>query len=197
MCSEPSGEELAVSPRSETGISRSAAPAGLSTALRAIPLRAVRSTGKGDRVNLYLDLDGVILRQADSVAGIELAPHAFEFLKWATEFHRPYWLTTRDPHGQHSGVLRAFRLAMGLAALPADIETLLRSIRPTEWSGNKVFGIDLSSNFVWIDDEPLAVEVAALQDHNLLNRLIVIDTNKDDDGLLRARAAIEELAQAP
>ena len=40
-----------------------------------------RVTGKRDRVNLYLDLDGVILRQADSVAGIELAPHAFEFLK--------------------------------------------------------------------------------------------------------------------
>ena len=66
----------------------------------------------GDRMNLYLDLDGVIIRAADSVVGIELAPRAVEFLRWATEFHRPYWLSTRDSHGQHAGILRAFRLAM-------------------------------------------------------------------------------------
>ena len=82
---------------------------------------------------------------------------------------------------------------MGLATLPADAEALLKSIRPTEWQGSKVFGIDLASDFVWIDDQPLAVEVAALRGRNLLGRLIVVDTNKDDDGLLRAIAAIEAL----
>ena len=90
-------------------------------------------------------------------------------------------------------MLPAFRLAMGLATLPADAEALLKSIRPTEWQGSKVFGIDLASDFVWIDDQPLAVEVAALRGRNLLGRLIVVDTNKDDDGLLRAIAAIEAL----
>jgi hypothetical protein len=145
-------------------------------------------------MNVYLYIDGVILRQADSVAGIELAPHAFEFLQWATEFHRPFWLTTRDAHGQHAGILRAFRLAMGCATLPADVESLLKSIRPTEWQGSKVFGIDLASDFVRIDDQPLAVEVEALRGRNLLGRLIVIDTNKDDDGLLCATTAIDALS---
>jgi hypothetical protein len=155
-------------------------------------------------VNLYLDIDGVIVRTADTVAGIELAPSALSFLRWAMEFHRPYWLTTRDAHGQQGGVLRAFRLAMNCATLPADVEALLKSVRATEWSGSKVSAIDLSSNFVWIDDQPLAVEIEALRGRNLLSRLIVIDTNKDsrlividtnkdDDGLLRARAAIEAL----
>ena len=156
-----------------------------------------RVTGKRDRVNLYLDLDGVILRQADSVAGIELAPHAFEFLKWATECHRAHWLSTRDSHGQHSGILRSFRLAMGCATLPVDVEALLTSVRATSWSVSKVSAIDLASDFVWIDDEPLAVEVAVLRGRNLLHRLVVIATNKDDDGLLRAKAAIEALAKAP
>jgi hypothetical protein len=159
-----------------------------------------RVTGKGDQVNLYLDLDGVIIRAADSVAGTELAPHALTFLQWATEFHRPYWLTTRDAHGQHAGVLRTLRLARGcatFATLPADVESLLKSIRPTEWSGNKISGIDLASDFVWIDDQPSAVEIAALQSRNLLHRLVVIDTNKDSDSLLRAIAAIEALAKAP
>jgi hypothetical protein len=90
-------------------------------------------------------------------------------------------------------VLRAFRLALNCATLPADVEALLKSIRPTEWSGTKISGIDLASNFVWVDDQPLAVEIEALRGRNLLRRLIVIDTNKDDDGLLRARTAIEAL----
>jgi hypothetical protein len=111
------------------------------------------------------------------------------------EFHRPYWLTTRDAHGQHGGVLRAFRLAMNCATLPADVEALLTFIRPTEWSGTKISGIDLSSNFAWVDDEPLAVEIAALQSRNLVNRLIVVDTNKDDQGLLRTITEIEALAK--
>jgi hypothetical protein len=79
----------------------------------------------------------------------------------------------------------------------ADIEDLLKSIRPTVWSATKVGAIDLASNFCWVDDAPLAVEVEVLRGRNLLGRLVVIDTNKDDDGLLRARAAIEALAKAP
>ena len=81
--------------------------------------------------------------------------------------------------------------------MPADVEALLTSVRATSWSVSKVSAIDLASDFVWIDDEPLAVEVEVLRGRNLLRRLVVIDTNKDDDGLLRAKAAIEVLAKGP
>jgi hypothetical protein len=145
--------------------------------------------------NIYIDVDGVCLRKAASVAGIEPAPHAFDFLLWAVEFHRPHWLTTRDAHGQHEGILRAFRLAMGCATLSTDIEALLKSIKPTTWHGSKISGIELASDFIWIDDQPLRVEVDALQDLNLLSRLIIIDTNKDDEGLLRAVDLINSLSK--
>jgi hypothetical protein len=56
-------------------------------------------------------------------------------------------------------------------------------------------GIDLGSDFVWIDDQPLMAEIDALQGRNLLRRLIVIDTNKDDDALLRAIDAINSLSK--
>jgi hypothetical protein len=46
-------------------------------------------------VNLYLDLDGVIIRAADTVAGIELAPRALEFLRWATEARNGWQHATR------------------------------------------------------------------------------------------------------
>jgi len=75
---------------------------------------------------------------------------------------------------------------MGCATLPTTIDALVRSVGPTTWSGDKTSGIDLSSDFVWIDDAPLGFEIDALISHNLLDRLVVIDTNKDDSGLLRA-----------
>jgi hypothetical protein len=153
---------------------------------------------QGPSRDVYIDVDGVCLRNAASVTGMEPAPHVFEFLQWATEFHRPHWLTTRDAHGQHDGILRAFRLAMGSPALPADTEALLKSIKPTTWRhGNKISGIDLGSDFVWIDDQPLRGEIDVLRGRNLLSRLIVIDTNKDDDGLLRAVDAINFLSKSP
>jgi hypothetical protein len=87
--------------------------------------------------NIYIDVDGVCLRGADSVAGIEPALYVFEFLRWTTEFHRPHWLTTRDAHGQHEGILRAFKLAIGSVTLPTEIEALLKSIRQPRGTGAK------------------------------------------------------------
>ena len=136
------------------------------------------------RRNLYIDIDGVLIRDAKPT------PHCFAFLRWATEFHRPYWLTTRDSHGQHAGILRAFRHATGSFELPSEIVALLRAIRPTEWSGSKISGIDLGSDFVWIDDDPLGVEIEALRSRGLLNRLIVVDT---DYSLVRVIDAIKSL----
>jgi hypothetical protein len=136
------------------------------------------------RRNLYIDIDGVLIRDAKPT------PHCFAFLRWATEFHRPYWLTTRDSHGQHSGILRAFRQATGSSELPSEIEALLRAIRPTEWSGSKISGIDLASDFVWIDDDPLGVEIEALRGRGLLNRLIIADT---EYSLVRVIDAIKSL----
>jgi hypothetical protein len=101
--------------------------------------------------------------------------------------HQPFWLTTRDAHGQHDGILRAFRVALGAPTLPTEVETLLRAVRPTKWRGSKVSGIDLASDFVWIDDDPLQVEIDALRAHGLLHRLLIVD----GDGLQRAADAIQ------
>jgi hypothetical protein len=76
-------------------------------------------------MHLYLDLDGVILRQSDSVAGIELAPHALSFLHWAVEGSSTVLAQHKETRTERiSGVLRAFRLAMGCATLPTEVVTL-------------------------------------------------------------------------
>ena len=85
---------------------------------------------------------------------------------------------------------------MGCATLPTTIDALVRSVEPTTWSGDKTSGIDLSSDFVWIDDAPLGFEVDALISHNLFDRLVVIDTNKDDSGLLCTIDAVNSMSLA-
>jgi hypothetical protein len=147
------------------------------------------------RRSIYIDIDGVCLRRASAYSsrtGIELAPHALQFLRWAVDAHIPHWLTTRDAHGSHDGVIRAFKLAMDSPVLDPEIEELLKTIKPTTWSGSKLSGIDLNADFVWIDDEPLAVEVDALRELNLLERLIVINTNHDSDALLHVMQLLHQ-----
>ena len=119
-------------------------------------------------MRLYLDIDGVFIRDGKPTL------HCFVFLRWAVDCHQPFWLTTRDAHGRHDGILRAFRHALSTPTLPTEVETLLRAVRPTQWHGSKVIGIDLASDFVWIDDDPLRVEIDALRDLGLLERLLIV-----------------------
>jgi hypothetical protein len=122
-------------------------------------------------VNIYLDIDGPLIRNG------QVAAHCFVFLRWAVKFHRPYWLTTRDAHGTHDGILRAYRHALGTPNLPAEIETLIRAVKPTRWRGSKLDAIDLASNWVWIDDDPLLADVETLRCRGLLDRLLNVDSD--------------------
>ena len=108
-------------------------------------------------MHLYLDIDGVLIRDGKPT------PNCFTFLRWAVDFHQPFWLTTRDAHGQHDGILRAFRVALSAPGLPAEVEALLRAVRPTKWRGSKLDAIDLASNWVWLDDDPLLAGVETLR----------------------------------
>ena len=52
---------------------------------------------------------------------------------------------------------------------------------------------DLESDWVWLDDSPLQVEIDALRGLGLLHRLLIEDS---DDALLRARRALSALDTA-
>jgi hypothetical protein len=124
-------------------------------------------------MRIYLDIDGPLIRDG------RVTPHCFPFLKWAVELHSPYWLSTRDAHGTHDGILGAFRHALGTPILPPEIEVLIRAVGPTKWRGNKLTGIDFTSDWVWLDDDPLLVEIEALRSRGLLDRLLIVATDND------------------
>jgi len=130
------------------------------------------------RPKLYLDIDGVFLIPT-ALDNYEyewcLAEDADEFLDWALVEFDCFWLTARDVRGERSEIERAFRVSLQSLSLPPFLIHALRHIEPTRWSGNKTTGIDLDSDFYWIDDAPSRTAVAELSKRGLSDRLVTVE----------------------
>jgi hypothetical protein len=151
-----------------------------------------------DKIDLYLDLDGVILRRTGGTdpkgrTEFEVAIHAFEFLAWCVENFRCYWLTSRSHDGGHEEIERAFRFAIPATSLPTDVRDLIQAITPAPWHGAKISGIDMSREFIWLDDNPDDVSLAKLQEENMAHRFVRISTDQSANDLQRVKQTLEEL----
>ena len=121
---------------------------------------------------LYIDIDGTIL------TGDGLAPGAKMFILAAVQTFDCYWLTTHC-HGDTATVLRYLRPH-------ADDETYaaLEKIRATNWEVFKTEALDPADpDWIWLDDAPLATEIAWLEEHDRLASWIRIDLTEDPDAL--------------
>jgi hypothetical protein len=117
-------------------------------------------------MNIYLDVDGVLLKHDGT-----LAPHADDFLALLIHSRNPvHWLTTRCRDGDASSVVEVLgRL------LKTSTTELLPSIRATSWATSKLEAIDLTRPFVWFDDQPLQFEIEELSECGLLDRWVKVD----------------------
>ena len=150
-------------------------------------------------IDLYLDLDGVILRRTGRTefggrTEFEVAPDGMDFLSWAIENFNCHWLTSRSHDGTYGEIERAFRFAIPAANIPDDVRQLVRAIRPALWGGEKVEGIDLSRDFYWVDDNPDVASVGALEKAGLQGRLIFASTDQHPNDLERVRKLFGNLA---
>ncbi len=148
-------------------------------------------------IDLYLDLDGVILRRTGNTEfngriEFDVAPGAMEFLSWAVENFNCYWLTSRSHDCRIEEIERAFRFAIPTNNMAAETRDLIRAIRPAQWGVEKVSGIDLSRDFYWIDDNPDSGSVAALEAAGKSSRLIIASTDRCPDDLMRVRKLLAE-----
>jgi hypothetical protein len=117
-------------------------------------------------MNIYLDVDGVLLNHDGT-----LANHADEFLAAMVRSGHPvHWLTTRCRDGDASSVVDV----LSRLVQPSTGE-LLSSIRPTSWATSKLEAIDLRSPFIWFDDQPLQFEIEELKECGLLDRWVKVD----------------------
>ena len=143
-------------------------------------------------IDLYLDLDGVILRRTGRIefggkTGFDVAPGAIKFLAWAVDHFNCYWLTSRSHDGGYNEIERAFRFAIPTNTIPGEIKGLIRAIRPAPWGTAKVEGIDLSRQFFWLDDNPDDASVDALKEAGLASRLVRVSVDQRSDDLSRVR----------
>lgn len=123
-------------------------------------------------MNVYLDIDGVILAN-----DLQPAKHAEEFLKYITDNHEVYWLTTHckgDAKYTVNHISRYFD--------PETIETL-EKIKPTNWQTNKTKAINFDEPFLWFDDMLFDSEITDLLEKNAYDRWIEVNLSKNVDQL--------------
>ena len=125
-------------------------------------------------MNIYLDVDGVLIQHDGA-----LARHADQFLAELLDSGHPvHWLTTRCRDGDPAPVCNALT-----TLVRPETAELLHAIRPTSWVTSKLEAIDLTTPFLWFDDQPLRFEIEELRECGLLDGWVKVDLVKEPDQL--------------
>ncbi|MEO5948870.1 MAG: hypothetical protein ABIP74_00520 [Candidatus Saccharimonas sp.] len=125
-------------------------------------------------MNIYLDIDGVLLANESSAA-----LYADELLQAVLKEYpdSTYWLTTHNWNGEN----RAIEVLA--PHLKPETVALLDKVKPTEWNELKTDAIDFSQKFLWLDDDLWEGELKELEKHNATDNFILIDLAKDPNQL--------------
>lgn len=126
-------------------------------------------------MNLYIDIDGVLLGKCHRTGQLQLANHTHEFLTFALAHFDCFWLTTHCK-GDHETAIEYLK-----PYASSNVLALLKQIKATNFKTFKTEA--LQGDFVWVDDQPTAYEFQVLEKNNWLNRWVQVNTRKDIDGL--------------
>ncbi len=109
-------------------------------------------------MNIYLDIDGVILSTASPQEDIEA------WLNYMLDnFPNIYWLTTHCRGGENQ---TKFWLS---DKLPTRlVERMSKHIQATDWGVLKTDAIDFTKPFIWFDDNLMLSERQILEQHSCL-----------------------------
>lgn len=133
-------------------------------------------------MQLYLDIDGVLL----TTKNVQKAEFADEFIKFIVPNFDCYWLTTHCK-GNSKTTLNYLTPYFDKKTL-----LLLEKIKPTNWNTLKTEAIDFSSDFVWLDDNPMSSEINILNNKNKQTYLLKVDLTNNNE-LSRVIKAIKKL----
>ena len=123
-------------------------------------------------MNIYLDIEGVLTDRQGRAANFVV-----DFLKYFTENHKVFWLTTHCRGGE-SNVLMHLQ-----DRLPAEALQYLEKIQPTNWQTLKTEAIDFTQDFRWFDDHAFSSEEKILKQNNAEDKLVLVDLNANPNQL--------------
>ena len=127
-------------------------------------------------MNIYLDIDGVLI--SDNIRSYgQPAAHVLDFLKFITENHNCYWLTTHCMNGENH--VEEFLQKK----LPAEAMQYVSLIKPLDWKEWKTEAIDFTKDFRWMDDDVYEQEKEMLHRHNCEDKLIKINLQENPNQL--------------
>lgn len=111
-------------------------------------------------MNIYLDIDGVLLKDGKPILDIE------NFIIPLVENNDCYWLTT------HCKGDTKHTLEYLSDKLPAELMSYVKKIKPTNWQTLKTEAIDFTKDFRWYDDYIMEAEKDVLAKNNCANKFI-------------------------
>lgn len=136
-------------------------------------------------MNVYLDIDGVLLADDDQTAiGAEA------FIKYAVEHFDVYWLTTHCMEGEPTHAVEYVQRAAN-----EDIRPWLEKFKPTAWSLKKTEAIDFSKPFLWFDDDCFSGERIDLKAHNAMKSWIQIDLRNVPDQMKKELITLQAFSE--
>ena len=117
-------------------------------------------------MNIYLDIDGVLItKKGKSAKGV------VEFIKYVTDHHSVYWLTTHCK-GVESTAIKYLQ-----DKLPPRVLQYLKKIKPTNWQTLKTEAIDFSQDLTRKEKFiVLKTDIARIEIDEVNERIDIVDT---------------------
>lgn len=128
---------------------------------------------KNTDINIYVDIDGVLLANEEN-----LAIGAAEFIKYIADNFTVHWLTTHCMHGDPAHAIDYVQ-----RVADEDLRPYLEKIKPTTWGLAKTDVIDFTKPFLWFDDDCYTGERIALDKHGALSSWVEVDLRSDVEHL--------------
>lgn len=125
-------------------------------------------------MNIYLDIDGVLLQKSGIVAN-----HFDDFIEFVVLNHDVFWLTTHCNNGEN----RAIEHIKRDNKLSEKTIKYLEKIKPTSWQTLKTEAIDFSKDFIWLDDYLMESEASILKENNASEKIILVNLKDNPDSL--------------
>lgn len=117
-------------------------------------------------INIYLDIDGVLLAN-------DLTPalHADKFLAYILRNFpdSTYWLTTHCRGDAQTPIKHIGHM------FSTETVELMKKIKATNWEVAKTEAIDFSQPFLWFDDDLFDFEKIELEKYSVLENWIEVD----------------------